>query len=526
MALGKSQAIIRNTLFNTIGYSWQLLVSLLLIPFIIHRIGMEQFGIWILLEVVVIYLSLLDFTGIGGAFVKYIAEYLAKKDFEKCNQVVNLGWTYYTVFWTIMALLVYLLRKPILRLFNFPSDLTSTISVVFFGILLISLVRGSFAVFRSVLLGVQRMDITNIIAILASLVNAAGVILFLSLGFGLKGLVMSGLIVAVFTVVLQTIFAYKTLPQMRFRPFSFSKEIFKRTFVYGVNIRVASLSELINTHVDKIFLGYFLNTMLVGSYELGAKIARIARSFPEQLLPAILPASSELHALEDKNNLQKLYHRGSKYLSLLAFPLAFFIIANASLIIIFWMGNRGFPGFTESVLALQVLSVGYVFILLVSMGRLIARGIGIPQYEMRSSVLIVILNITLSIVLIIEMGFIGALLGTTLSGIIGSTYFFCAFNRRIGESAFSFIRKIFIGPFLFCLVSLGISMLTDYFFVLLFPAPAANRPDAFIQLLVKGLVFLSIYLLCLFKSGYVDRYDKEIFSGFLEMIKLGFKRKK
>ena len=526
MALGKSRTVIRNTLFNNIGYFWQLLVSLLLIPFIIHRIGMEQFGIWVLLEVVVIYLSLLDFTGIGGAFVKYIAEYHARKDFKKCNQVINLGWAYYTVFWIIMAILVYLLRKPILRLFDFPSDLSSTISVVFLGILLISLIRGSFAVFRSVLLGVQRMDITNIIAILASLVNAAGVILFLSLGFGLKGLVMSGLIVAVFTIILQTIFAYKTLPQLKFRPFSFSKDIFKKTFVYGINIRVASLSELINTHVDKIFLGYFLNTMFVGSYELGAKIARIARSFPEQLLPAILPASSELHALDDKDNLRKLYHRGSKYLGLLTFPLAFFIIANAPLIIILWMGNRGFPGFTESVLALQVLSVGYVFMLLVSMGRLIARGIGIPQYEMRSSVLIVILNISLSIILIIKLGFTGALLGTTLSGIIGSIYFFCAFNRRIGEPVFSFIRKTYTGPFFFCLVSLGISVLADYFFVQLLPAPVANRSNAFIQLLVKGLIFSGVYLLCLFKSGYIDKYDKEIFSGFVEMIKIGFRRKK
>jgi hypothetical protein len=69
-------------------------------------------------------------------------------------------------------------------------------------------------------------------------------------------------------------------------------------------------------------------------------------------------------------------------------------------------------------------------------------------------------------------------------------------------------------------------MLADYFFVQLLPAPVANRTNAFIQLLVKGLIFLGVYLLCLFKSGYIDKYDKEIFSGFLEMIKLGFRRKK
>lgn len=526
MELGKSRTVIKNTLFNNIGYIWQLLISLLLIPFIIHRIGMEQYGIWVLLEVVIIYLSLLDFTGIGGAFVKYIAEYHATRDFNRCNQVINLGWAYYTVFWIIMASLVFLFKNPLLRIFRFPPELSSTISVVFLGILLISFIRGSFAVFRSVLLGLQRMDITNTIAILTSLVHAGSVILFLSLGFGLKGLVLSGLIVALFTVILQTVFAARTLPQMRFRLFSFSKDIFKKTFVYGINIRVATLSEMINTHVDKIFLGYFLNTLLVGSYELGAKIARIARSFPEQLLPAILPASSELHALDDKDNLQKLYFRGSKYLSLLTFPLALFIIANAPIIITFWMGDRGFPGFQQSVLALQVLSVGYVFMLLVSMGRLIARGMGIPQYEMRSSVLIVILNIALSLILIIKLGFIGALLGTASSGIIGSTYFFYSFNRRIGESVFSIFKKIFVRPFLFCLVSVGVSLLLGYFFSQLFPSPPANRFYAFISLLVNGLVFMGVYLLFLFKSGFVDKYDKEIFSGFMEMIKGGLKRKK
>ncbi len=526
MALGKSRTVIRNTIFNNIGYVWQLLVSLLLIPFIIHRIGLEQFGIWVLLEVIVLYLSFLDFTGIGGAFVKYIAEYHAKKDFERCNHVINLGWAYYTVFWIIMAALIFLFRKPLLRLFTIPPDIFSTVSLVFLGILLISFIRGSFAVFRSVLLGLQRMDSTNIIAILASLVNATGVILFLSLGFGLKGLVMSGLIVAVFTVILQTVWAYKIFPQMRFRPFSFNKDIFKKTFLYGVNIRIASISELINAHVDKILLGYFLNTALVGAYELGAKIARIARSFPEQLLPAILPASSELHALEDKENLEKLYTRGSKYLSLLTFPLVFFIIANASLIIILWMGNRGFPGFEESVLALQVLSVGYVFMLLVSMGRLIARGMGIPQYEMRSSVLIVVLNIALSIILIIKLGFTGALLGTTSSGIIGSSTFFYSFNRRIGKSLFSIIKQAFASPFLFCSVSLGVSLFTGYLIRQLYPGPAANRLDAFILLFANGLVFLGIYLLFVFKSRYIDKYDREIISGFMEMIKSVFRRKK
>jgi len=523
MALGKSRKLIKNTLYNNFGYFWHLLVSLLLTPFIIYKLGVEQFGIWVLLEVIVIYLGFLDFPGIWGAFVKYIAEYHTKKDFENCSHVINLGWAYYTFFWIILFCLILVFKKPILSLFNFPPDLSNTISFVFIAVFVISLVRGSFMVFRSVLLGLQRMDITNIIAILTSLVNAAGVVLFLSLGFGLKGLAMSGVIVAVLTSILQTAFAFKVFPQMRFRLFSFNKYIFRKTFVYGINIRIASISELINMHVDKVLLGYFLNTAQVGFYELGAKIARIARSFPEQLLPAILPASSELDALNDKENLQKLYHRGSKYLSLLTFPIAFFIISNSSLIMILWMGR---PGFSQSALALQILSIGYVFMLLVGMGRLIARGMGIPQYEMRSSVLIAVTNILLSVILIIKLGFIGALIGTTISSILGSIYFIFSFHRRIKESLSSILKKIYANPFLFCVISLIVSLLVSYVFKMIVPKAPANRLEAFYHLLINGAVFLGIYLFSLFRSGYIDKYDREIFSSTLNLIRSGLRQEK
>jgi len=73
MKLGKSRKVIANSIYNNVGYFSQLIVSLLLIPFIINKLGTQLFGIWILLEVLISFLSLLDFSGIGGAFVKYIS---------------------------------------------------------------------------------------------------------------------------------------------------------------------------------------------------------------------------------------------------------------------------------------------------------------------------------------------------------------------------------------------------------------------------------------------------------------------
>ncbi|MCK4385432.1 MAG: hypothetical protein KAW52_04130, partial [candidate division Zixibacteria bacterium] len=55
-----SEKIIKNTLYNTIGKFWGILVVLFLTPYIVNRLGMERYGIWALLTSLVGYIGFLD----------------------------------------------------------------------------------------------------------------------------------------------------------------------------------------------------------------------------------------------------------------------------------------------------------------------------------------------------------------------------------------------------------------------------------------------------------------------------------
>ena len=55
-----SQKVIRNTIFNTIGRFWQILIGLVLIPYIVSHIGVERYGIWAIVGVLTGYFGLLD----------------------------------------------------------------------------------------------------------------------------------------------------------------------------------------------------------------------------------------------------------------------------------------------------------------------------------------------------------------------------------------------------------------------------------------------------------------------------------
>ena len=282
--------------------------------------------------------------------------------------------------------------------------------------------------------------------------------------------------------------------------------MFRKLWNFGFKVQIAGFSEFINESLDKLLLGYFMNVKMVGFYELGSKIALTAGNLPSVLLPAVEPASSELDAAEDTRALNNLYTRGTKYTVFLAFPISLFAIINASPIMHFWMGKSGYE---KSALAIQILIIGYSFVLVNSIGRLMARGMGVPHFEMASALIILGLNILLSVVLIILFGFIGALIGSSVSAVMGSLFFMNRFHKHIKRNITSFLRGVYLKPIFACIFSLFASFVVGLLFSFLSFTPS-GRVDFFIYLGFKGSVFSGAYLFCIFVVKYFDEYDMNI----------------
>ena len=512
MSEATSKKIIKNTLFNSAGFLWSYLLSFLLTPYIIHRIGIERFGIWAIANTAINFFIFLDL-GIGSSFVKYIAEYNAKKEYKMVNQIINTGLVFSLLFCAGIFIIFILLKSYIIGLLKFSPEIYEDVLFAFFGILIVFIINYVFKVFKSTLYGLQRIDIVNMIFIVVSIPGTTGLILFLSHGYGLKGYVYNSILVALVTVISYAVCAYRIFPQMVIHPKFFSSKMFKRLWNFGFKVQIAGFSEFINLSLDKLLLGYFLNVRIVAFYELGSKIAFTVGTLPSVLLQAIEPATSELDAEKDTRALNQLYTRGTKYLVFLSFPLSFFVIINASPIMHFWMSG---PGYEKSALAIQILTIGYSFFLVNSVGRLMARGMGVPQFEMISALIILGLNISLSIILIILFGFIGALIGTCMSSIIGSLFFMIRFHKHIKRTIMSFLKDVCLKPFLACIIAVPVSFVIDFLFHYINFVPS-ERIGYFVYLCLKGAMFSGTYLVCIFFIRYLDEYDKNVFLSAVKM---------
>ncbi|MBM3252517.1 MAG: hypothetical protein FJZ11_07065, partial [Candidatus Omnitrophica bacterium] len=349
-----TKKVIRNTCFNVIGRLWYFLVTIFLTPYIIGHIGIERYGIWIFTGVLAGYFGLLDF-GVGFAFIKYISEFYAKKDFAKINQLVNTGFDFYAIFSLLVVVLGFFVINPIISLLKIPPGLHSEASLVFFlGFILFGIIN--FVVpFVAIPSGLQRMDITNKVDIIMTIPNIAGTIFFLEKGYGLTGLMINT--IAVFSVksIVNIIINYRIMPELKFNPFSFSKDMFKKFFNYGYKVQIAYLLTIVSEHFDKLLISYFLSIGLVTFYQLGNTIVSQIRRLSLLMIPPLIPAFSEIHAKEQMNKLKDSYTKGTKYFVLLAAPLFIFMIVSAHQIMMVWMG----PGYEKAAWIIQILGIGW-----------------------------------------------------------------------------------------------------------------------------------------------------------------------
>lgn len=501
-SIGKK--IIRNTIYNSIGRLWLMLVTLLLTPYILHKLGVQLFAVWSLVFVVANYLGVMDF-GIKTSFAKYIAEYHTKKDQGSMNAVINCGIIFYLLFSAFITVLAILLREPIGTLLKIPPSMHAESMFAILGMVLIFSMNNIFNIFEAVLNGLQRMDIQNKIMIFASIFNIGGTFFFLEKGFGIRGLVINYGIVSLIIILLHIYFSYRLLPQIRIGLSWVDKGIFKRLFTYGIKMQLSSFAFLMHQQADKIILSHFLGLNFVTFYELGQKAANGIRTIPILLLTALVPAVSELEASDNKEKLMELYQRGSKYISLMVFPLILLSIMIAPDLINLWVGDK----FSLAVLSFQILVIGYVINVLTGMGTSIARGIGRPEYETRYAVLTLVMQLVLSLTLVQLLGYKGVLVSVLITTVVAALYFLLIFHKLFKVDFKTFAKTTYVKPMVTSLIAFAITCGLSYsFHGFIFHE---GRLGYSICLLLKSLVFLVFFIILIAKVRFLDVSDVQLF---------------
>jgi O-antigen/teichoic acid export membrane protein len=499
---GTKRKILRNTLVMVASRLCLLVVGFLLTPYILSRLGDEVFGLWALTIALVSFAGIADL-GFGTSFVKFVAEYDAKREPEKINGVLTIGVLMFAVMGTLVLLAVWPFRDSVLQLVGVTDNLLSDARYVLSVTLVVWVVMNLVGVYRSIIDGLQRMEISAAIMLVSGFFYAIGVIGFLEAGWGIRGLALNQLLLMAVRGVLSVFFAYRLQPGLRF-DIEGAAQQFRPLFNFSLNLQASRIALMVNAQFDKVLISTVLGPAHVTTYDLGNRLTNVAKTVPEMFLHALLPAASEMitkGALDDAYN---LYSRASKYVALVALLLVVGVGALAGPIMHLWIG----PGYAMSAQVVMILAVGALFRALSGPVSPVVQGLGKPEVQRNAELLNLVLNVTLSTVLIVHLGVLGAAIGTTCALVFSSSYYLLIFHRIVMKSLPKFLHTVLFKPVM-CAVAAG---LISHLIALQFSDfIQEGRLHALAVCALAGAVFLGTFATLCVLSKVFD--DQELMRG-------------
>ena len=427
--------IIRNTVSGALRLVVLAPIPFLLTPFLLRHVGTAGFGIWAVLLSFNGLTALADL-GIVGTLTKHVSEHYTHRDYLSLSRVISAGILMFSVIAIVCVLAINAASGLIISVFfrqsSLPiSQLQQVIRLLSFAIALNLLALP----FASVISGLQRLDLTNVLWALNAIITAVAAAIFVELGKGIPGLVVAIVLTSGILFLLNVILAWRLLPQLRIRPGLLRVADIRSLSVFSLQVYVVQVMAAVYFHTEKLPLAHFAGPTPVGWYEIGSDLALKLRNAPALLMTPLMPAAAELEARRDDARTSELYYRSHKYLAFIGVAMFAVVWLLAHRFVDLWLG----PGFSATARALVVLTGVQIANLAGGPALLILVGRGTLGPAVRFAVVGMFGTVIVSSILISRWGFAGALYGTAISVLSATAYLIVMFHT---EMSFSLRRLV------------------------------------------------------------------------------------
>ena len=215
--------IARNVATRYLSVAAEMLIGLVTLPFNLHHLGAEAYGLWMLTAGVTIHFSVLDL-GYAGAIVKFIAQYRAWHDSRALNEIASTLFFLFAAFGVIAYLGAAGLAFNLEHVFRITHAQAATGRWILLIVGINVAMNFPFSVYGGVTSGFQRYDINNIVAIVSNAIVAVVNVAVILLGFGLITIVAATAFVRFATYFVYRRSAFRVFPALKIRPSLFRRE--------------------------------------------------------------------------------------------------------------------------------------------------------------------------------------------------------------------------------------------------------------------------------------------------------------
>ncbi|MEW5805349.1 MAG: oligosaccharide flippase family protein [Patescibacteria group bacterium] len=497
-----SQRTFKNALWQVFNLGWVTLLNFFVTPLLLKQIGIENYGVYILILTIVSFLSLLDLN-MGSGFASSFIEYTVNQEKEKKVKLVNSFFS----FWLAIGLIGFLVLIGLSFLADFVFSIrTEFIRQTQFGFWF----AGIYFVFATInslffviSISIQRFDILGKITFIQNTVLNAFLIGFAFFRPSLTWLLASHFFSAVISLFGYFVLIKKVLPELKLKLEFYRTEFFRKLkfSLYNFINGFAGNSLL---QIDRFFISRILGNAAVGFYAVPNNLAQKIHAVSSSGAMTLFPVASDLFYQGDKQKFNQSFRRAMRIGIIFSVLSGVVLLVFGYQLLYFWVGKEIAD---KSAALLYYFVPTYILMSIYTILNNFYLGTGKSKLLAVFSGSMALVNIVLLAFLVPNFGLTGAALAYLLA-LMPVILFVFLFERKELNLSGSF--RFYFGLILKLLFVSAILVLLARFYLLSW---ANNLWQTLLLMIVSFAGIIGLY----FVFGFFEPEDRELIRNYLKL---------
>lgn len=416
--------IIINAYYSVLDTVFLPLLMLIVTPIFISKLGIEYYGIWMLINSLVVAMSILNIGGVDTV-IKYISHYKANNDENSINEIFGTVFITQLIFTFFIALLSFYLPLIITRAgyFKFNGPHIKFFEGAFqFGILLFALKlieQITFAYFK----GIERYDISSILSIISKFLLIITQVVTVVFSRNLITVFTNSFFLMVFLVPLELFFIIKYTNSLKLIS-TFTKKRFFEIFHFTKWSWIISLIGTASGQIDRWLVGGLSDMKSLGYYSLALLVFNHIHSITASSVSWIFPKTSNLR---NTDKMMKYFFSSQAFVILFSLGASYILISFDGIFLL-WLKQETYVNAIPFIKNMIILLPLYALSIL---PFYIIKGHGIIKYNFYSNIITLIIRFTLVIIFYKHFQLNGVIMAIGVSGLFLSVYLFNILKKKI-----------------------------------------------------------------------------------------------
>jgi O-antigen/teichoic acid export membrane protein len=427
---------VRNVVSNWGAFLFSAVISFFLGPYILGKLGTTTYGIWALIGSLVGYFGLLDL-GVRSAVTKFISAYHSAGNHEGASDVKSAAALAFAIAGLLAIVLGAGVSLFVERIFSIPPGSESAVKMAIMLMatnVAVALVTG---VYGGILTARHRFDLSNAVNVIGVTVRSSAIVIALETGTWINHETNQAIIVLaviqLFSSAVQLMLAWilsrKAYPEAETSIHrAFSPENLRKILSFGLLSSAIHVLVALGHSSALILIGALLPVAMVTYHSIAESLAEYTRQLLSGITHTLMPTVSSMEGAGRVDSVKRVLIDGTRYAHLVILPIVATFIVRGDSFISLWMGAEygKLSGQILTVLSVTLWAMIGHQVCTTTMIGLGKQKVMLPIFAFEAAA-----SIPLSIVLIQEIGVLGAAWGILVPRLVASFALDVAYAKKV-----------------------------------------------------------------------------------------------